>query len=433
MHNTPKMLVVLCSNVKTSQSGVNLIKLFEGYSSKAYLCAANVLTIGYGHAGPDVRKGMQIDNQQAEILLRKDLVRFEAAVNELVKVSLNQNQFDALVSFTYNLGVNALKTSTLLKRLNANENPINVAKEELPRWNKVNGKPLEGLTRRRSAEVDVFSQPAPQVRNGKIAITSKVNTWLKKEPAPSSKLPSDQKALVYQKRTIKDCVILEQKNNHTYLEMGFGLGKWWVFDNHWDGLKTKPAIEPYAIDKDMRYLRNFSYFWQRNNGPEGWRQCQTSSIAMCLKYLDVPGINDDLDYLKIVNKYGDTTQREPHHKALKELGAYARFTLSADEHHIKNEIDKGLPVVAGILHHGNVSNPIGGGHFIVITGYSKTHWLAQDPYGELDVVNGGWSSLSSTAGKNVKYSFKNLNPRLFCEGAATGWCWLNFKGKSNVK
>lgn len=419
--------------MKTSQAGINLIKLFEGIKNQPYLCAAGVLTVGYGHTGPDVKPGMHIDKQQAEILLRKDLVRFENAVKDLVKVPLNQNQFDSLVSFTYNLGINALEGSTLLKRLNSGENIINVAKEELPRWNKVNGKPLEGLTRRRSAEVDLFTQAPPRLKTTKIDITSKVNTWLKKEPIQSDKLTNEQKARVMQKRTIKDCIALDRKNNHTYLELGFGLGKWWVFDPHWDGLTTKPVVEPYAVDGSMRYLREFPYFLQRDNGPEGWRQCQTSSIAMCLKYLDVPGIHDDLDYLKIVNKYGDTTRREPHHKALKELGAYAKFVISADEDHIKNEINRGLPVVAGILHHGPVSKPSGGGHFIVITGYSNTHWLAQDPYGEIDLVNGGWASLGSVAGKNVHYSFKNLNPRLFCEGSATGWCWLNFKGKSNAK
>jgi lysozyme len=415
--------------LKTSQTGVDLIKSFEGVRYTAYLCPAGVLTIGYGHTGPDVKKDSRVDNQQAEILLRKDLVRFEDAVKRLVKIPLNQNQFDTLVSFSFNLGIGALEKSTLLKRLNAGENPCNVAKEELPKWNKADGKVLSGLTRRRLTEVDLFCQKAPELKKEKVDITAKVNTWLKKEPIPSSKLPSDAKANIYQSRTIRNCTVLDRKDNHTYLELGFGLGKWWIFDPHWNGLQTKPSVTPYAVDGNLRYLRDFPYFLQRDNGPEGWRQCQTSSIAMCLKYIDVPGIEDDTDYLKIVNKYGDTTKRDPHHLALKELNAYARFTASADEHTVKSEIDKGLPVVAGILHHGTVSKPAGGGHFIVITGYDRTHWLAQDPYGELDLVNGGWAKLSAEAGKNVRYSFKNLNPRLFYEGSANGWCWLNFRRK----
>jgi len=414
--------------VKTSQAGVNLIKSYEGLSFVPYYCASNVLTIGYGHTGLDVKEGMRINEQQAEIILRKDLKRFEDVVLELVKIPLAQNQFDALVSFVFNVGPGAFKESTLLRRLNAKENPQAVIKEELPRWNKgEKGKVLEGLTRRRLSEIDLFMQNPPTPKTGKIAITSKQKTWLKKSTVPAANLPSDQKAIVQQGRTIKDCVVLDRKDNHTQLEMGFGLGKWWVFDPHWNGLVTETGVKPYAIDKDLRYLRNFPYFYQVDNGPQGWRQCQTSSIAMCLKYLDTPGINDDVDYLKIVNKYGDTTHREPHKRAIAELGMYARFTISANADDIKDEIDKGLPVVAGVLHHGDVSKPTGGGHFIVISGYNKTHWLVQDPYGELDLVNGGWAARGAEAGKNVKYSFKNLNPRLFVNGGADGWCWLNFR------
>ena len=413
--------------MKTSQSGVDLIKSFEGFSYTAYVCPAGVLTIGYGHTGSNLKSDARVNKQQAEILLKKDLERFEAAVEKLVKIKLGQNQFDALVSFTFNLGSGALAESTLLRRLNSGEDPCAVAKEEMPKWNKVDGKPLSGLTRRRLAEVDLFCQEPPKLKTEELDITSKVSTWLKKEPLSSEQLPNDSKARIYQGRTIKNCTVIERKNQHTYLELGFGLGKWWIFDAHWDGLETKPRITPYAVDGNFKYLRNFPYFWQQDNGPEGWRQCQTSSIAMCLKYLDVPGIENDVDYLKIVNKYGDTTHRVSHYEALEELKTYAKFITSADEHTVKDEIDKGLPVVAGILHHGDVFRPTGGGHFVVITGYSDTHWLVQDPYGKLDLVNGGWEKSGADAGKNVHYSFKNLNPRFCPEGGASGWCWINFK------
>lgn len=416
--------------MKTSQVGVKLIKSLEGLQLTSYICPAGVWTVGYGHTGPDVQPGMRYTEQQAESVLCKDLEQFEAIVEGLVKIQLTQNQFDALVSFVYNVGGAAFKSSTLLRRLNNKENPINVAKEELPRWNKgEGGKVLEGLNRRRSCEVELFCQASPIIKEDLIAITSKQRTWLKKQPISSDNLSNDQKAKVNQSRTIKDCRILDKKDNHTYLELGFGLGKWWIFDDHWKGLIAETIIQPYATQEDLRYLRNFPYFYQQDNGPQGWRQCQTSSIAMCLRYLDVPGINDDTDYLKIVNKYGDTTEREPHFHALAELGVYAKFTLSADEQDVKDEIDAGLPVAAGIYHHGPVSNPSGGGHFIVITGYSKDYWLVQDPYGELDLVNGGWAATGAVAGKNIHYSFKNLNPRLFYGGGANGWCWLNFRKK----
>lgn len=414
--------------MKTSRSGIDLIKSFEGLRNEAYIDAVGVLTIGYGHTGPDVKPGQWINNQQAEIQLRKDLARFEEAVKRLITIPLHQHQFDALVSFAFNVGASALEESTLRKRLNAGENPKSVAKEELPRWNKGDkGKVLEGLTRRRTQEVELFCSDEPKPSSGMIDITAKIHTFLKKEPLASFELNNESKAKVIQGRVIRGCRILDHKNKHTYLELGFGLGKWWVFDEHWTGLVALAEIKPYATDGDLRYLRNFPYFYQQDNGTEGWRQCQTSSIAMCLRYLDVPGIHDDLNYLKIVTKYGDTTRRDPHHLALKELHAYAKFTVSADEHDVKAEIDKGLPVAAGFLHHGDISKPTGGGHFVVITGYDKTHWLIQDPYGEADLVNGGWSKRGAVDGKNVRYSFKNFNPRFFANGGASGWCWLNFK------
>lgn len=413
--------------MKTSQAGIDLIKTFEGLRLDSYLCSSSIPTIGYGHTGPDVSLGMRITGQKAEILLRQDLDRFEKAVEKLITVELSQNQFDALVSFAFNVGTGALGESSLRRRLNAGENPNTVATQELPRWNKGSNGPLEGLTRRRLAEVDLFCQNAPTPKTGMIDITSKQQTLLKKLPVQSGELTNEQKAKVYQGRTIKGCTVLEKKDGHTYLELGFGMGKWWIFDAHWDGLTTEIGVAVYAETGGERSLRNFPYFYQQDNGPEGWRQCQTSSLAMCLKYLDVPGIKDDLDYLKLVKKYGDTTHRAPHHSAMRDLGMAATFTTTANADDIKEQIDQGQPVAAGILHHGTVSAPSGGGHFIVISGYGPDYWLVQDPYGDLDLVNGVWSNTGPTAGKNRKYSFKNMNPRLFVSGGSDGWCWLNFK------
>ena len=147
--------------MKTSQAGVDLIKNFEGLRLDSYLCSSNVPTIGYGHTGPDVELGMRTTTQKAELLLKKDLERFEKAVYLAIDVELSQNQFDALVSFAFNVGTGALNESTLRKRLNAGQDPNTVAREELPRWNKGANGPLEGLTRRRLAEVDLFCQKRP--------------------------------------------------------------------------------------------------------------------------------------------------------------------------------------------------------------------------------------------------------------------------------
>ena len=139
------------------QGTVDLVKQFEGLSLTAYVCPAGVLTIGYGHTGSGVTRGMRITQAQAEALLAQDLQRFADIVNANVRVRLNRNQIGALVSFTFNVGGGALRSSTLLRRLNAGEDPNRVAREEMPRWNKGGGKVLPGLVRRREAEVRFFS------------------------------------------------------------------------------------------------------------------------------------------------------------------------------------------------------------------------------------------------------------------------------------
>lgn len=146
--------------LKTSQAGVDLIKEFEGFSSRVYLCPAGKPTIGYGHL---ISKGEDIDGpitiEKAEELLRDDLKWAEDAVHRYIThPGLNQNQFDALVSFTFNLGAGALRVSTLRRLLNSKQ--VIAASNEFKKWNKVRvGRHLisvTGLTRRRAAEAALF-------------------------------------------------------------------------------------------------------------------------------------------------------------------------------------------------------------------------------------------------------------------------------------
>ena len=143
--------------MKISAQGLALIKEFEGCELKAYVCPAGVLTVGFGSTGPHVYEGMTITEAEAEALLLKDLVRFEKAVNKQVLVPISQGAYDALVSFTFNCGEGAFAESTLLRKLNAGEDPNTTAKTELPRWTN-NG--LAGLVRRRAAEVELFCSGA---------------------------------------------------------------------------------------------------------------------------------------------------------------------------------------------------------------------------------------------------------------------------------
>ncbi|HBN1092008.1 TPA: lysozyme [Enterobacter cloacae] len=144
--------------MQTSDKGIALIKQFEGCKLTAYQDSVGVWTIGYGWTQPvdgkPIRAGMTIKQETAERLLKTGLVSYESDVSRLVKVGLTQGQFDALVSFTYNLGARSLSTSTLLRKLNAGD--YAGAADEFLRWNKAGGKVPNGLTRRREAERDLF-------------------------------------------------------------------------------------------------------------------------------------------------------------------------------------------------------------------------------------------------------------------------------------
>lgn len=146
--------------MRISQNGINLIKKYEGCKLTAYKCPAGVWTIGYGHTD-GVKKGLKITLNQAESFLREDIKKFENGVNRLVASPLNQNQFDALVSFCFNCGLWAFKTSTLRQKLNAGD--YAGAAKEFPRWNKSGGKVLNGLVKRRAAEQKLFTTPVKKV------------------------------------------------------------------------------------------------------------------------------------------------------------------------------------------------------------------------------------------------------------------------------
>jgi GH24 family phage-related lysozyme (muramidase) len=141
------------SSSRINQAGLNMIKRFEGFRPQAYICPAGVPTIGYGST-LGVRMGDRITQQGGEDLLQRDLVRFEKAVSDAVKVPLSSNQFSALVSFTFNVGIGAFQRSTLLKLLN--QRNYQGAADQLLLWNKGGGRVLQGLVNRRQAERALF-------------------------------------------------------------------------------------------------------------------------------------------------------------------------------------------------------------------------------------------------------------------------------------
>lgn len=137
-----------------NQLGIKLIKEYEGCELIAYKDVGGLLTIGYGHVGPDVTEGLEWTQEQAESAFHRDLGKFEAQVDHLTPTTINENQFSAIVSFTYNLGASRLKQSTLLKLLF--ENDFEGAAKEFGKWVKAAGKVDPGLVRRRAAEQKLF-------------------------------------------------------------------------------------------------------------------------------------------------------------------------------------------------------------------------------------------------------------------------------------
>lgn len=142
--------------MKLSQRGIDLIKQFEGYSSKAYPDPATggvPWTIGYGTT-KGVKPGMVITAQQAEKMLRDDVAKFESGVSSLITAPTTQGQFDAMVSLAYNIGLGNFGKSTLLKKHNAR--CYTCAADQFRVWNRANGKVMNGLTKRRAAERQVY-------------------------------------------------------------------------------------------------------------------------------------------------------------------------------------------------------------------------------------------------------------------------------------
>ena len=139
--------------MKISEEGKALIKKFEGCELTAYQDAVDVWTIGYGHT-KKVCQGDCITQEEADQMLEDELIEYEDYVNDMVTVDLQQNEFDSLVAWTYNLGPSNLKSSTMLKEINAKN--FSRVPSEMRRWNKAGGKTLDGLIRRREAESLLF-------------------------------------------------------------------------------------------------------------------------------------------------------------------------------------------------------------------------------------------------------------------------------------
>lgn len=412
--------------MKIGQDGLKLIKEFEGLRLTAYTCAAGVLTIGYGSTGPHVKRGMKISHAEAEALLRKDLERFEKAVNDLVKVPLTQSMFDAVVSFTFNCGAGALRGSRLLRLLNQED--YTAAAAQFDRWvNGPNGT-LPGLVRRRNAEEALFRKEGlnpkvrPIVSYKKFKIKAKVNTLLKKGPGPGSDLAEDEKVIVQAGKEFSVVWRGKEDNSHVKISLDYSMGNWYVFAPHWEGLDgTSPPRNEIPTTLGSKLLST-PYFSQRDNIVYGndmpWRTCFSSSCAMLAVTVKPGCVTGDDDYIAKRRKYGDSTSASAQVKCLNSLGIKARFITNGTNDLIKKQIDRGIPVPCGILHHGPASAPTGGGHWICVVGYNSSGFIVNDPWGQINHINGTYTK---TDGKHVHYDYELFDIRWTVERANDGW------------
>lgn len=337
--------------MNVSKKGIELIKRFEGLELTAYPdpgTGGEPWTIGYGTTR-GVYQGMAITKEEAELFLIDDLVAYERAVKTLLPVEMTQDEFDALVSFVYNVGPAALEESTLRKRLLDGEPRCWVYQKELPRWNKGGSGVLEGLVRRRQAEADL---------------------------ACLGYLSAPSKPFV-------------------------------------GGTSKSPAMFPLEVP----------YFYQRDSKTgHGERMCFSSAMAMAMDYLNPDVILGDDDwYLNEVFKFGDSVSSEAQLAAAESLGFDVSFHIDGSEADLLKQLDKGFPVPIGILHHGNVDSPTGGGHWICLIGYDDTHFHVHDPFGNLSLINGGYPEAGPTDGRDQRYTRKNLMKRWLISSTHDGW------------
>jgi|GEM_PF-372312 len=241
--------------------GRNLIKSFEGYRNTAYLCQANVWTIGFGHTA-GVKAGQVITLAQAETYLDVDVASAVNAVNSNVNsdIDINQNQFDSLVSFTFNCGVGALRSSTLLKYVNAND--MNKAANEFLAWNKVtqNGVKVvsNGLVRRREAERLLFLKPV--VKQGFVKTDSGEWNYYKEDGSKAvGWYEVENKHYYFEPNGNMKIGWVKYKENWYYLNSdGYMVVSWYEVDYNWYYFNSKGEMEVgwVNVDNEWYYLKD---------------------------------------------------------------------------------------------------------------------------------------------------------------------------------
>jgi hypothetical protein len=198
-----------------------------------------------------------------------------------------------------------------------------------------------------------------------------------------------------------------------------------AFTKAWRATPATPqAPAGVAKPSSISFPLDVPYFYQRDSKTgNGERMCQSSAIAMRIEQIDPKLIGDDDSYLNIVLRYGDTVSQAAHQKALDSIGLKHRFRQDGTERLLCELLDKGMAVPIGILHKGPVDHSTGGGHWITLIGYDQKNFHVHDPFGELNLISGGYDRTGPTDGRNQRYTRKNLMKRWLINSQSDGWLW----------
>ena len=414
-----------------------LIQSFEGLELRSYPDPGSggaPWTCCWGHTGPDVQPNQTYTNSDCERFFSSDLARFEQGVEALLP-GLPQHQFCALVSWAFNVGLNAVQASSLRRRIQAGEPPALVIAQELPRWNKGASGVLAGLNRRRAAEVehairaDAISTAAeasePPTATPAVHETEAVPETAS-DPAATTTAAialadffSHYAALPHQRQAI--ALLQHALQGHPVLEASHA----WV-----QTYRSAPSASADATTIQL----SVPYFPQHDSDTaHGDRMCFSSTNAMLLESLRPGSLTsarsgphqqpDDLYLRHLLNHHGDTTSAAAQIQALRHWGISARFRTDGTPQHLIAQLQRGIPIPIGVLHKGSWQQPTGGGHWLLIVGIDTTteQWIVHDPAGEMHVRSGGYGPRSATAGRFIRYSLEGLNARWLIEGPASGW------------
>lgn len=187
-------------------------------------------------------------------------------------------------------------------------------------------------------------------------------------------------------------------------------------------LYRRSQVRPKGNTKDLPL--DVEYFYQRDSKTgHGERSCQSSAIAMAVDYMSPGFIYDDDEYLNIVLNFGDTVSQLAHKSALDSIGIKNQFRMNGKRSDLLDLLIRGYPVPIGVLHKGTYDKPSGGGHWITLIGVNEDNFIVHDPFGEMDVINGGYLKTGPTDGKNVQYSKDLLMSRWLIASDCDGWLW----------